>query len=106
MFETEEFRQQIANAINSETRRLGFYKYQIGIDDYLQNLAVANERDDLPFLRGYSVQTAYRVAMQSVTILIGLAVEYVRERGDTALMLEDVQKTYRAGFCRFWPFCK
>jgi hypothetical protein len=104
MFETPEFREQLFATIDLATRRL--HGYEGKIIDYLQNFAVANERDDPSFLRGYSVPKAYKVAIRNVRRLLTLAVKYAHMRGDNEVMLWDVEKACRSPFRRFWPFCK
>src|SRR5258705_1890865 len=105
MFETREFRVLLEKTLFVESMTRGVQKYDATIIDYLQNLAIENERDP-SFLRRYTALGAVRVATRSLKRLLAQAFAYAGERGDPAPRLEDVEKAYQALFCKIWPFCK
>ena len=108
MFETEDFRSGLTEAVSSEAASRGIREYEVGIVRYLQNLAIANE----PILLEREIRKAAvsrrgtRDAFDSAKVLIDEASMYAISDKRTTLTVADVQKAYAAKFCQVWPFCK
>ena len=107
MFETENFRSQLEDAISSEAAQANITEYRTSIVRYLQNLALENEavlmEREVKKLAG---RRGMADALASARQLVREAALYSRSENRTTLYLEDVKKAYQVNFCRFWPFCR
>jgi hypothetical protein len=108
MFETEDFRKKIADAIS---REVGRENYQPSIVDYLQKLAAGNEKSLMESEMRKSVgdRRGVHTALESVHVLVMEARSYQLPRpGEklNLLRLVDIEAAYKAKFCQVWPFCK
>jgi adenylosuccinate synthase len=108
MFETEDFRKQLENAISSTAAQQGMTEYQTAITTYLQSLATVNE----PVLMENEMKKAVGArrgiydALESARALVSEAATYAQSEKRKVIQVVDVQKAYSAKFCKVWPFCR
>jgi hypothetical protein len=108
MFETDDFKKQLEGAVASEADYRGLKEYEDSIIDYLQRLASENERPLMlkEMRKAASARRGIPDAVNSARILVRRASRYAAAEKRTVLTQSDVEKAYRAKFCRVWPFCK
>jgi hypothetical protein len=108
MFETEDFKSRIDAAVSAEAARNGLTRYQKSqIVEYLQNLAVTNEKTLMESELKKSVgRRGVSDAVESAVTLTREASRYASLQKRDLLMLEDIQTAYKVKFCQVWPFCK
>jgi hypothetical protein len=109
MFETEDFRQQIASTVSRVAGQNSMQEYENGIVTFLQNLATENE--NILMEREFRKSASERKrgvpdAAQSVAELTMEASRYAASEKRTVLRLSDMRKAYEAKFCQVWPFCR
>jgi hypothetical protein len=95
-------------AIATEAFRNGMVEYDDSIVPFLQALATQNESGLMESERAKTAleRRGLEDALVSARIIVRQAAEYARARRGTTLTVEDVQRAYRAQFCRVWPFCR
>jgi len=108
MFETEEFREQLESAVSSEAARNNLERYQTASIEYLQRLALENERTlmESEGRKAAGVRRGIADALRSARELTREAAKYAAAEKRTLLTRSDVEKAYQAKFCQVWPFCK
>jgi len=108
MFETEEFRERLQAAVSSEASQNDMERYQTAIVEYLQDLAVANERDLMESEREKTASARRGIpdAIQSTRLLVKEASRIASQQDRRLLERSDVEAAYSNLFCRVWPFCK
>lgn len=108
MFETEDFRKRIEDAVASEAGNRGLEKYETSIIGFLQGLASENERPLMleEMRKAASVRRGIPDAVNSARELIRQASTYALAEKRAVLRQSDVEKAYWAMFCGVWPFCK
>jgi hypothetical protein len=109
MFETDDFRKQLIEAVESEGSKNNLKTYESSVIDYLQRLASRNEAELMESEKRKAAGVRRRSisdALESARELTREASRYAREDKRDNLRFEDIQKAYDAKFCRVWPFCK
>lgn len=108
MFETQEFRNQLANAISSEAAQNSMTEYQTAVVDLLFDYARTNEADlmRVEFTKALPQRRGVNDALQSARTLVSDASAIARNNNRTLLTRADIEVAYKAKFCRVWPFCK
>jgi hypothetical protein len=108
MFETDDFKKQLTDAISSEAGANNMQQYQLSVVDYLQNLAIVNERSLMvdEMRKSAGARRGVLEALGSARELTREASKYAALDRRTVLQESDIQAAYRAKFCQVWPFCK
>ena len=108
MFETEQFRNQLTEAIASEAGANQLTEYQTAIIAFLQTRAQQNEAILLEseMTKTASERRGVPAAIQSARTLVKAASAIARANNRTLLTEADVAAAYQANFCRVWPFCR
>jgi hypothetical protein len=108
MFETENFKTQLTDAITREVGASGLAEYDARIIEYLQRQAAGNEKvlmeQEIRKVAGERRGVAN--ALISARKLIKEASKYAAADRRTLLRMSDFQTSYAALFCQVWPFCK
>jgi hypothetical protein len=108
MFETQRFKEQLAEAVSMEVANNNLERYENAIIDYLQRLASGNESDlmERELRKAPGTQRGVRDAVNSARELTKDASRYALADKRTTLRVVDIDAAYKARFCQFWPFCK
>jgi len=108
MFETDDFRDLLTNAVVSEAANRGLTEYRLSIITYLQTLAAQNESPlmERELRKAASDRRGIPAALDSARLLIRESAKYAAAEKRTVLHLDDVEKAYKEKFCQVWPFCK
>ena len=108
MFETENFRVQLENAVAQEAARNGITQYDGQIVKYLQDRATENEADlmAIEIRKAVTERRGVPDALKSARELIRVASVLVLGEDRKTLTQADVELAYRVKFCEVWPFCK
>jgi len=108
MFETQDFRNQLTNAISTEAAENRMGRYQTAIVDLLFDYARNNEADLMPieFTKALPQRRGVANALESARTLVRDASLIARNDNRDLLTRADIEVAYRAKYCRVWPFCK
>jgi hypothetical protein len=108
MFEGNQFREQLQQAIADETAHRGLERYEDSIIAFLQELAVSNESVlmESEAERPITARRGIPDALQSARSLVEEAANFTRADGRTTLTLGDMEGAYKIRFCSVWPFCR
>ena len=108
MFETQEFRNQLTEAIANEARSNQLTEYQNAVIEFLQTRAQQHETIlmEAEMTKTASERRGVPTAIQSARTLVKAAAAIARADNRTLLTEADIAAAYQANFCRVWPFCR
>src|SRR5258706_2208906 len=108
MFETQQFRTQLVDAISTEAGLNNMVRYQTAVVDLLFDYARNNEADlmRVEFTKALPQRRGVVDALQSARTLVRDASTIARNDNRSLLTRADIEVAYKAKFCRVWPFCK
>jgi histone H3/H4 len=107
MFETDEFKNQLAASISAEAGNNNIERYETRIVDYLQGIATETENlEARQMKKGAKVRGGIPDALSSAKELTREASKYAAAEKRKVITLTDIESACKAKFCQVWPFCK
>jgi hypothetical protein len=108
MFETVEFRSEIAKSLDLATKEFRLKGYVPDLLPILHFLATANEDFLIQQERARTVgpQRGMQAARESLSAISMGTARYARDRGAKEMEVSDLAQFYANNYCGFWPFCR